>query len=53
MSLYRIHNYTMELDDSKIDSIAHLKAPLRSAASSAFRVYPERLYLFGERQFPV
>ena len=38
---YRIHNYTMELDDSKIDSIAHLKAPKRSAASSAFRVYPE------------
>ncbi len=38
---YRIHNYTMNLDDPKIDSIAHLKAPRRSAVSSAFRISPE------------
>lgn len=38
---YRIHDYTMNLDDPKIDSIAHLKAPRRSAVSSAFRVSPE------------
>ena len=38
---YRIHNYTMELNDPKIDSIAHLDAPKRSAVSSAFRIYPE------------
>lgn len=38
---YRIHNYTMNLDDPKIDSIAHLKTPRRSAVSSAFRISPE------------
>lgn len=31
----------MELNDPKIDSIAHLDAPKRSAVSSAFRIYPE------------
>ncbi len=36
---YRIYDYTMDLDDPKIDSIAHLEAPKRSALSSAFRMY--------------
>lgn len=34
---YRIENYTMNLSDPKIDSIARLKAPRRSRFSSAFR----------------
>lgn len=34
---YRIRNYTMELNDAKIDSIAHLAAPRRSPRTSAFR----------------
>lgn len=34
---YRIHNYSMNLYDPPIDSIASLKAPRRSALSSAFR----------------
>lgn len=34
---YRIHDYGMELDDRKIDSIARLKAPRRSPLSAAFR----------------
>lgn len=38
---YRIYNYTMNLSDPKIDSIAHLKTPRRSAVSSAFRISPE------------
>lgn len=36
---YRIYDYTMDLYDSKIDSIARLEAPKRSAISSAFRMY--------------
>ncbi len=38
---YRIHDYSMHLDDEKIDSIAHLNPPKRSAVSSAFRIAPE------------
>lgn len=34
---YRIHTYTMNLDDPKIDGIARLKAPRRSVLSAAFR----------------
>lgn len=34
---YRIHDYSMELNDHKIDSIARLKAPRRSFLASAFR----------------
>ncbi|RHJ95378.1 BamA/TamA family outer membrane protein [Parabacteroides bouchesdurhonensis] len=38
---YRIRNYTMNLEDTKIDSIARLKAPRRSKLTSAFRSAPE------------
>jgi len=31
---YRIRNYTMELDDPRVDSIAHMTAPLRSRFAS-------------------
>ena len=34
---YRIRNYTMRLPDQKVDSVAHLQAPRRSALASAFR----------------
>lgn len=34
---YRIRNYTMNLPDQKIDSIAHLQAPHRSPLAAAFR----------------
>lgn len=37
---YRIRDYKVELDDSLIDSIAHLKAPYRSSFSSTFRTTP-------------
>ena len=36
---YRIIDYTMDLVDKRIDSIARLEAPKRSAVSSAFRTY--------------
>ena len=36
---YRIIDYTMDLADRRIDSIARLEAPKRSAVSSAFRTY--------------
>ncbi|WP_103984158.1 translocation and assembly module lipoprotein TamL [Parabacteroides chinchillae] len=38
---YRIRNYTSRLDDPKIDSIAHMKAPRRPKLASAFRPAPE------------
>lgn len=34
---YRIRNYSMQLSDPKIDSLAHLEAPRRSKLASAFR----------------
>ena len=36
---YRVHNYSMDLSDPKIDSIAKLKPPHRSVLASAFRTY--------------
>ncbi|MDH6358525.1 BamA/TamA family outer membrane protein [Parabacteroides sp. PF5-9] len=41
---YRIREYTMTLDDSKIDSIARLQAPRRSALATTFRSVPEAGY---------
>ena len=38
---YRIHNYSMDLSDPKIDSIAKLKPPHRSVLASAFRTYSD------------
>lgn len=38
---YRIGHYTMNLDDSVIDSIAHLKAPHHSVFSSSFRTFSD------------
>lgn len=38
---YRIHEYSMELSDPKIDSIARLKPPPRSVFASAFRTYSD------------
>lgn len=38
---YRIHDYSMELSDPKIDSIARLKPPHRSVFASAFRAYSD------------
>ncbi len=38
---YRISNYSMNLDDPKIDSIARIKPPHRSVFSSAFRTYSD------------
>jgi len=38
---YRIRDYTMNLNDATIDSIAHLEAPRRSVLTSAFQSAPE------------
>ena len=38
---YRIRNYRMNLSDPKIDSLAHLRAPLRAPLASAFHSSPE------------
>ncbi len=38
---YRIHDYQIQLDDPKIDSIAKLKAPPRSFFHRAFRMYTD------------
>lgn len=38
---YRIFDYTMYLDDARIDSIAHLKPRRRSVLASTFRTYSD------------
>lgn len=38
---YRIRNYSMDLNEPTIDSIARLKAPYRSPFATAFRSAPE------------
>ncbi|MDH6313576.1 outer membrane protein assembly factor BamA [Parabacteroides sp. PFB2-10] len=40
---YRIRQYNMELDDPRVDSIAHLQPQHRSRLSAAFRSAPEGL----------
>lgn len=38
---YRIRDYTMELSDPRIDSLARIQPPRRSTFSAAFRAAPE------------
>ena len=38
---YRIHDYNMQLSDTRIDSIARLTPPRRSVLASAFRTYSD------------